>query len=95
MPERATKGPRRLGAVLEHGAAWEEPRVERARARALLAMGRSARGGVSCGAERWGESAEFGRIEAEWFAWFVERPHGIPFPFPDGHSPRQRATLRG
>jgi hypothetical protein len=84
MPEEqdgralATAGAPRMGALWEHCAALEDPRVERARLHSLLAIVTIALCGVICGADSWVESAEFGRIKADWFATFLELPHGIP-----------------
>jgi len=33
---------------------------------------------VICGAEGWSHVAEFGRSKKEWFAGFLDLPHGIP-----------------
>jgi predicted transposase YbfD/YdcC len=76
--ERAAEGPQRMGAILEHFATLEDPRVERARAHPLLAIVTIALCGVICGAESWVELAEFGRIKADWFATFLDLPNGIP-----------------
>jgi predicted transposase YbfD/YdcC len=69
---------RQMGALLEHVAALEDPRVERARLHSLLAIVTIALCGVIGGAESWVEIAEFGRIKADWFATFLDLPHGIP-----------------
>jgi predicted transposase YbfD/YdcC len=76
--ELATGGPPRMGALLEHFAALEDPRVERARMHSLLALVTIALCGVICGADSWVEIAEFGQIKADWFATFLDLPHGIP-----------------
>jgi predicted transposase YbfD/YdcC len=81
MPEehaRAADGVPRMGALLEHFAALEDPRVERARLHSLLALVTIALCGVICGAESWVEIAEFGQIKADWFARFLDLPYGIP-----------------
>jgi predicted transposase YbfD/YdcC len=80
MPEdsEAAREQRQMGALLEHFAALEDPRVERARMHSLLALVTIALCGVICGAASWVEIAEFGRIKAEWFARFLDLPHGIP-----------------
>jgi predicted transposase YbfD/YdcC len=80
MPEEhaGAAGAPRTGALVEHFAALEDPRVERARLHALLAMVTIALCGVICGADSWVEIAEFGRIKADWFATFLDLPHGIP-----------------
>ena len=79
MPEEleAAELPR-MGALLEHFAALEDPRVERARLHSLLAIVTIALCGVICGAESWVEIAEFGQVRADWFATFLDLPHGIP-----------------
>jgi predicted transposase YbfD/YdcC len=76
--EVATAGAPRMGALWEHFAALEDPRVERARLHSLLAIVTIALCGVICGADSWVEIAEFGRIKADWFATFLDLPHGIP-----------------
>ncbi len=76
--EVAREQGRQMGALLEHFAALEDSRVERARLHSLLALVTIALCGVICGAESWVEIAEFGRIKAEWFAPFLDLPHGIP-----------------
>ncbi len=76
--ELAREQGRQMGALLEHFAALEDSRVERARLHSLLALVTIALCGVICGAESWVEIAEFGRIKAEWFAPFLDLPHGIP-----------------
>jgi predicted transposase YbfD/YdcC len=80
MPEEqgVAAGPPRMGALVEHFAALEDPRVERARLHSLLAIVTIALCGVICGAESWVEIAEFGQIKADWFATFLDLPHGIP-----------------
>ncbi len=67
-----------MGALLEHFAGLEDPRVERARAHGLLAIVTMALCAVICGAESWVEIAEFGRTKADWFAAFLDLPNGIP-----------------
>src|SRR5258707_10077634 len=71
-------GPRRMGALMEHFAALEDPRVERAQRHPLLSVVTLARCGVLCGAESWVEIAQFGQAKAEWFAPFLDLPNGIP-----------------
>jgi predicted transposase YbfD/YdcC len=56
----------------------EDPRVVRAQRHSLLAIVTIALCGIICGAESWVEIAEFGRVKAEWFASFLDLPHGIP-----------------
>jgi predicted transposase YbfD/YdcC len=67
-----------MGALFEHFAALEDPRVERARLHSLLALVTIALCGVICGAESWVEIAEFGQVRADWFATFLDLPYGIP-----------------
>src|SRR5260370_32663135 len=74
----ATAEPLRMGALLEHFAALEDPRVERARAHSLLALVTMALCGVIGGAESWVEIAEVGQVKADWFATFLDLPNGIP-----------------
>jgi predicted transposase YbfD/YdcC len=67
-----------LGSLGEQFARLADPRVERAQRHSLLAIVTIALCGVLCGAESWVEIAEFGRTKADWFATFLELPHGIP-----------------
>jgi predicted transposase YbfD/YdcC len=64
--------------VVQHFAALEDPRVERAKRHSLLAVVTIALCGVICGAESWVEIEQFGQAKADWFATFLELPHGIP-----------------
>jgi predicted transposase YbfD/YdcC len=74
----AARTKRGVGAVLEHFVDLDDPRVARAQRHSLLAIVTIALCGVICGADSWVEIAEFGRIKAEWFATFLDLPHGIP-----------------
>jgi predicted transposase YbfD/YdcC len=78
VPEVAGANLSRMGALGEHFAVLEDPRVERARLHSLLAIVTMALCGVICGAESWVEIAEFGQIKAGWFATFLDLPYGIP-----------------
>lgn len=64
--------------LVEHFAALEDPRVERAKRHSLLAVVTIALCGVICGAESWGEIAQFGQAKADWFKTFLDLPQGIP-----------------
>jgi predicted transposase YbfD/YdcC len=67
-----------MGGLVEHFAGLEDPRVERAKRHSLLAVVTIALCGVICGAESWVEIEQFGHSKAEWFATFLDLPHGIP-----------------
>ncbi len=64
--------------MVEHFAELEDPRVERAKRHSLLAVVTIALCGVICGAESWVEIEQFGQAKADWFATFLDLPHGIP-----------------
>lgn len=67
-----------MRALVEHFAELEDPRVERAKRHSLVAVVTIALCGVICGAESWVEIAQFGQAKADWFATFLDLPHGIP-----------------
>jgi predicted transposase YbfD/YdcC len=62
----------------EHFAALEDPRVERTKLHPLLSIVTIALCAVIAGAETWDDIAEFGEAKADWFASFLDLPHGIP-----------------
>jgi predicted transposase YbfD/YdcC len=64
--------------LVEHFAALEDPRMERAKRHSLLAVVTMALCGVICGAESGVEIEQFGHAKADWFATFLDWPHGIP-----------------
>jgi predicted transposase YbfD/YdcC len=64
--------------LVEHFAELADPRVPRSQRHSLLAIVTIALCGVICGAESWVEIEQFGQAKAEWFATFLELPHGIP-----------------
>ena len=65
-------------ALTQHFAGLEDPRVERTKLHPLLSIVTIAICAVIGGAETWDEIAEFGEAKAEWFATFLDLPHGIP-----------------
>src|SRR3954453_3241313 len=66
------------GRLSTHFAALEDPRVERTKRPGLLAILTMALCAVIGGADSWVEIEGFGHAEEEWFASFLELPHGIP-----------------
>lgn len=64
--------------VQTHFAGLDDPRVERTKLHPLLDIVTIALCAVICGADGWVEIAEFGWAKEEWFATFLELPHGIP-----------------
>jgi predicted transposase YbfD/YdcC len=64
--------------IAEYFGALDDPRVERTKRHSLLAIIAIALCGVICGADSWVEIAEFGKAKQEWFATFLDLPHGIP-----------------
>lgn len=55
----------------------DDPRVERTRLHPLLSIVSIALCAVICGADSWVEVAEFGTVRQEWFATWLDLPHGI------------------
>jgi predicted transposase YbfD/YdcC len=55
-----------------------DPRIDRTKRHPLLSIVTIALCAVICGAESWNDIAEFGEARAEWFARFLDLPHGIP-----------------
>jgi predicted transposase YbfD/YdcC len=70
--------PSPVGAVVDHFASLDDPRVERTKRHPLLAILAIALCGVIVGAESWDEIEEFGNAKAEWFGHVLDLPHGIP-----------------
>ena len=64
--------------LAEHFSALEDPRVERTKLHPLLSIVTIAICAVICGAESWDDIELFGEAKAEWFATFLDLPHGIP-----------------
>ena len=64
--------------LTEHFATLDDPRVERTRLHPLLSIVVIAICAVISGAESWDDIADFGEIRADWFATFLDLPHGIP-----------------
>jgi predicted transposase YbfD/YdcC len=64
--------------LAEHFASLEDPRVERTKLHALLAIITIALCAVICGAESWDDIAEFGLAKQAWFATWLDLAHGIP-----------------
>lgn len=70
--------PRPTLTLAKHFASLEDPRVERTRLHALLAIITIALCAVICGAESWDDIAEFGEAKQVWFATWLDLAHGIP-----------------
>jgi len=70
--------PSPVGALVEHFADLEDPRVERTKRHPLLSILAIALCGVIVGAESWDEIEEFGNAKAEWLGHVLDLPHGIP-----------------
>jgi predicted transposase YbfD/YdcC len=64
--------------LTDHFAALDDPRVERTKLHPLLSIVVIAICAVIAGAESWDDIEEFGAIRADWFATFLDLPHGIP-----------------
>jgi len=64
--------------LADHFAALEDPRVERTKLHPLLSIVVIAICAVIGGAESWDDIEQFGEAKAEWFATFLDLPHGIP-----------------
>jgi predicted transposase YbfD/YdcC len=64
--------------LAEHFATLDDPRVERTKLHPLLSIVVIALCAVIAGAESWDDIEDFGEIRAEWFATFLDLPHGIP-----------------
>jgi predicted transposase YbfD/YdcC len=67
-----------MRSLVEQFADLDDPRVERAQRHSLLAVVLIALCGVICGADSWVEIAQFGQAKADWFATFLDLPHGMP-----------------
>jgi predicted transposase YbfD/YdcC len=64
--------------ILAHFEGLDDPRSGPALRHNLLAIVTIALCGVICGADNWVEIAELGRAKEQWFASFLDLPHGIP-----------------
>ena len=64
--------------LADHFASLEDPRVERTRLHPLLSIVTIAICAVIGGAESWEDIELFGEAKADWFATFLDLPHGIP-----------------
>jgi len=64
--------------LTDHFATLDDPRVERTKLHPLLSIMTIAICAVIAGAESWDDIEEFGEIRADWFASFLDLPHGIP-----------------
>jgi predicted transposase YbfD/YdcC len=64
--------------LAEHFATLDDPRIERTKLHPLLSIVVIAICAVISGAESWDDIADFGEIRADWFATFLDLPHGIP-----------------
>ncbi len=64
--------------LADHFASLDDPRVERTKLHPLLSIVTIAICAVIGGSESWDDIAEFGEVKAEWFASFLDLPHGIP-----------------
>jgi predicted transposase YbfD/YdcC len=73
--ETETRSTLRLTA---HFASLEDPRVDRTKLHPLLSIVTIAICAVISGADTWDEIAEFGRAKEDWFATFLDLPHGVP-----------------
>jgi len=69
--------PSRLSLV-DHFATLDDPRVERTKLHPLLSIVTMAICAVIGGAESWDDIELFGESKADWFASFLDLPHGIP-----------------
>ena len=64
--------------LLDHVVSLDDPRVDRAKRHLLLSVITIAICAVIGGAESWDDIALFGEPKADWFATFLDVPHGIP-----------------
>jgi len=64
--------------LVDHFATLDDPRVERTKLHPLLSIVTIAICAVIGGSESWDDIAEFGDVKADWFATFLDLPHGIP-----------------
>ena len=64
--------------IMAHFCDLPDPRKPLGKRHVLSDMLTIALCAVICGAEGWSHVAEFGRSKKEWFAGFLDLPHGIP-----------------
>jgi len=64
--------------LADHFATLDDPRVERTKLHPLLSIVTMAICAVIGGAESWDDIELFGESKADWFASFLDLPHGIP-----------------
>jgi predicted transposase YbfD/YdcC len=64
--------------LADHFASLDDPRIERTKLHPLLSIITIALCAVIAGAESWDDIEQFGEIKADWFASFLDLPHGIP-----------------
>jgi len=64
--------------ILAHFDELTDPRIERTKLHSLTDMVAIALCAAICGAEGWADVECFGRRKHDWFARFLELPHGSP-----------------
>ena len=69
---------RKLGSLLTHFQALEDPRLERSRLHDLLDIVAIAICAIICGADSWVEVEKFGHAKHGWLKRFLRLPDGIP-----------------
>jgi predicted transposase YbfD/YdcC len=69
---------RRLGTLMAHFEALQDPRVERTRKHPLLDIIAIALCAVIGGADSWTDVEDYGRAKHDWLKGFLGLPHGIP-----------------
>ncbi len=69
---------RKLGSLLTHFQALEDPRLERSRQHGLLDIVAITLCAVVCGADSWVEVEKFGEAKIGWLKGFLRLPNGIP-----------------
>src|SRR5689334_3468522 len=75
---KATSHPAPLLRIAEHFAPLKDPRVVGRIDHPLLTILGMALVGVICGAEGWDDLEDIATDRKEWFARFLEMPHGVP-----------------
>jgi predicted transposase YbfD/YdcC len=69
---------RKLGSLLTHFQALEDPRLERSRLHHLLDIVAITICAVICGADSWVDVAKYGVAKYDWLKGFLRLPNGIP-----------------
>jgi predicted transposase YbfD/YdcC len=64
--------------ILSHFDELTDPRMDRTKLHPLTDLVAIALCATICGAAGWADVERFGRMKADWFAKFLELPHGIP-----------------